>query len=356
MSAGIAHDLNNTLAAILGQAELLKLRITDPDVQAGLTTLETAAADGAQVVRRLQDFARQRGAAPQASVDLSQVIQQALELSRPRWKDEAHRRSAPIEVVTRLEECPPIQGHASELREALMNLIFNAVDAMPTGGVLTLTTRVAKAGWVELQVADTGIGMIEEVRRRIFEPFFTTKGLHGTGLGLSVVYGIVERHGGQIAVESTLGKGTTFLLRLPTAETGPTKSGPPMGNAHPSPRTLLLIDDETAVRKAVGDLLRAAGHTVFEAEGGPSGLRLFQAHAIHCVLTDLGMPEMTGWEVARTVKASRPDIPVILLTGWGEHQQTEPRDPHLVDCILSKPTRLNDLLAAIQSVTAPSAS
>jgi PAS domain S-box-containing protein len=347
MSAGIAHDLNNTLAAILGQAELLKLRVADPEILAGLVSLEIAATDGGQVVRRLQDFARQRGATPRASVPLSQVIQQALDLARPRWKDEAQRRSAPIEVASRLEDCPPVQGHASELREALMNLIFNAMDAMPTGGVLTVATRVAKAGWVELKISDTGIGMTEEVRRRIFEPFFTTKGLHGTGLGLSVVYGIVERHGGQIAVESALGKGTTFLLRLPTIETAPIEPGPSTGGARPSPCTLLLIDDETAVRQVVGDLLRTAGHTVFEADSGPAGLRLFQAHAVDCVLTDLGMPEMTGWEVARVVKASRPHVPVILLTGWGEHQQVEPSEANL-----GKPVRLNELLAAIQTVTA----
>jgi CheY-like chemotaxis protein len=204
---------------------------------------------------------------------------------------------------------------------------------------------------VELEVSDTGVGMTEEVRRRIFEPFFTTKGLQGTGLGLSVVYGIVERHAGRIAVDSTPGKGTTFSLQFPIATAVPTAPGESPDVAHPSPCTLLLIDDDAVVRQTLGQLLRTAGHTVVEAESGPHGLEVLQARAVHCVLTDLGMPEMTGWEVARAVKAFHPGIPVILLTGWGESQAAGAVDGRLADRILGKPVRLADLLAAIQAVT-----
>jgi signal transduction histidine kinase/CheY-like chemotaxis protein len=354
MSAGIAHDLNNTLAAVLGQAELLKLRVSDPEIRAAIATLVTAATDGAHVVRRLQDFSRQRGSALQAPVDLTTVVQQALELTRPRWKDEAQRRSAPIEVRTRFEECPPVQGHAADLREALLNLIVNALDAMPTGGTLTVTTRVFDPAWVELAVSDTGGGMTEEVRRRIFEPFFTTKGLQGTGLGLSVVYGIVERHGGQIIVDSTPGQGTTVSLRLSTTKAVPITLSESDDPTPVASRVLLLIDDEVVVRQTLGQLLRAVGHTILEADSGPQGLAILQTHAVHCVLTDLGMPEMTGWEVARAVKESHPTLPVLLLTGWGESQTANRPEEGFVDRILGKPVRLVALLAAIAELTGPS--
>jgi signal transduction histidine kinase/CheY-like chemotaxis protein len=351
ISAGIAHDLNNTLAAVLGQTELLKLRVTDPGIQGGLATLETAAADGAHVVRRLQDFARPRGTSPQAAIDLTKVIQEVLELTRPRWKDDAQRRRAPVEVVTCLEACPPVQGHAPELREALINLILNAVDAMPTGGILTVATRSGSEA-IELEVTDTGVGMTEEVRWRIFEPFFTTKGLHGTGLGLSVVYGIVERHGGRITVNSTPGKGTTFCLQFPKATGTPTKDSEPAPRTSAEPRTLLLVDDEKNVRETLSQLLSAVGHTVLEAESGPRGLELLRDHTVHCVLTDLGMPGMTGWDVARAVKRLQPNIPVVLLTGWGEQVQGESDERGAVDRILGKPVRLAELRRILHELTA----
>lgn len=243
MAAGIAHDLNNMLAAILGQVELLQLRVADPEVRAGLATLETAATDGAYVVRRLQDFARQRVHSSLKSLDLRPVVAEALAITRPQWEDEAQRRGLVITVQVRLDDCPPILGQAPEIREVLTNVILNAVDAMPHGGTLTLTatqvrrsesTEAGERGdrgqgtlqipnplapqqFVEVSVADTGIGMTEAIRQRVFEPFFTTKGGQGTGLGLSVAYGIMERHGGRIDVASAPGQGTTVSLRFAVA-------------------------------------------------------------------------------------------------------------------------------------------
>ena len=238
MAAGIAHDLNNMLATILGQAELLRLRARHPEVTEGLQTLQTAANDGAQVVRRLQDFARQRSGGPLDACDLGRLVPEALEITRPRWREEPRRRGIVIQTSVDLAGLPAIQGNPAEIREILTNLIFNAVDAMPSGGSLRFTGHVvnsssrqltpdgsdtpestprhldASTGWVELAVSDTGLGMTTEVQRRIFDPFFTTKGLHGTGLGLSVVYGIMERHGGQIDVTSAPGQGATFRLRF----------------------------------------------------------------------------------------------------------------------------------------------
>jgi PAS domain S-box-containing protein len=361
MAAGIAHDLNNTLAAILGQVELLQLRAHDPRMLEALASLETAATDGAQVVRRLQDFARQRASSPLVPLDLRGAVHEALEIARPRWKDGPQRRGVLIRTETALDGLPAILGHAAEIREALTNLIFNAVDAMHEGGTLHIGGRVVSeeagsqtgAGWVELLVRDTGVGMTEEVRQRIFDPFFTTKGVQGTGLGLSVVYGIMTRHGGRIDVASDPGQGTTVTLRFQAASTGVPATTKPAPTP-PSPRRLLLIDDDPAVRQTLASLLRAAGHTVIEAVGGAAGLALLAQTPVDCLLTDLGMPEMTGWDVARAAKAHSPALPVVLLTGWDEqHVARDATGQGVVDRVLGKPFRLGELLSVIADLTAP---
>ncbi|HTX52072.1 MAG TPA: GAF domain-containing protein [Candidatus Baltobacteraceae bacterium] len=366
MSAGIAHDLNNMLAAILGQVELLRLRTRDPAVRESLVTLEQAATGGARVVRRLQDFARQRGRSPLRALDLGQAIADALEITQPRWRDEANRRGAVITVDVRAREAPPILGYAPEVQELLTNLILNAVDAMARGG--TLSFRVGPGGasdadrndqpslfpveqdpsWVELRVTDTGCGMSEEVRQRIFDPFFTTKA-SGTGLGMSVAFGIMERHGGRIAVASAPEQGTTVTLHFRRA---PLESGGDVARTVSAviPRTVLVVDDDTRVRQTLVGLLEAAGHTVIEAAGGAAAIALLAGGGIDLVLTDLGMPEVNGWAVAHAARSRDRRLPVVLLTGWGEAAEAEP-DAALVDRILGKPVRLEDLLRAIAELT-----
>jgi PAS domain S-box-containing protein len=352
MAAGIAHDLNNTLAAILGQVELVKLRGVPPDIQESLHTLETAAADGAQVVRRLQDFARQRASLPLVSLALPPVVQEALGITGPRWKDEVQRRGQTIQVRVDLEALPPILGHAPEIREALTNVIFNAVDAMPEGGVLTVTGTTTPGG-VCLHVADTGVGMPETVRQKIFEPFFTTKGVKGTGLGLSVVYGIMERHGGRVLVASRPGEGTTISLQFQAASAAPREAAPDRPPDPRPARRILLIDDEPVVRRTMAELLRAAGQTVHVAESGPAGLAQLAAALPDIVLTDLGMPEMSGVELARRVKAAHPRLPVVLLTGWGDTAMLSADDRAAVDRVLGKPARMAEVLRVVAELTGP---
>ena len=352
MGAGIAHDLNNMLAAVLGQAELLKLHVSDPDGRRSLQTLTTAATDGAVVVRRLQDFSRQRGKAPVVSLHLSALVKEVLEITRPRWADDMQRLGLSIEVTTDLADLPPVLGHAPELREALTNLILNSVDAMPRGGQLRLVGRAATPEWVDLQITDTGVGIPEAIRPHIFDPFFTTKGPQGTGLGLSVVYAIVERHSGRIEVTSAPGHGTTFTLRLRRATADPARPGPVQA-APSSACRILVIDDDPLVRETVGTLLRTAGHTVTEAAGGAEAVERLGQEPLDLVLTDLGMPGLTGWDVAREVKARYPDLPVILLTGWGEQAACDHEGgrPTQVDLILSKPVTLEELLRAVAKLT-----
>jgi signal transduction histidine kinase/CheY-like chemotaxis protein len=357
MSAGIAHDLNNMLAAILGQTELLRLRVKLPEVQEALKVLYTAASDGAQVVRRLMDFGRQQPRRPLVPCDLASLADEALEITRPRWQDEAQVQGRLIEIWRSLENIPRVQGDPSEIREALSNLILNAVDAMPTGGRLTLAGYTAPDAaapgtpdWVVLTVGDTGMGMSEETRGRIFDPFFTTKGLKGTGLGLAVTYGILKRHGGKIEVASTPGQGTIFTVWFRRAAAPQVPS--PGEESPPAPVGLrvLLIDDEDPVRGTLASLLRAVGHTVLEADGGERGLACLAGGPVELVITDLGMPGMTGWEVARRVKAAHPRLPVILLSGWGQQISGSTPGCEHVDMVLAKPIRLEELQAAIARV------
>jgi len=360
MAAGVAHDLNNMLAVILGQVELLRFQVQLSEVQAALEVLYTAASDGAQVVRRLQEFGRQQRSTSLVPCDLVAIAREALELTRPRWQDEAQRHGRQIEVATSLAGLPPILGHPAELREALTNLILNAIDAMPAGGTLTLAgapdptpSTEPGPGGVTLRVTDTGVGMSEEIQRHIFDPFFSTKGFQGTGLGLAVVYGIMERHGGRIDVTSAPGRGTTFALRFQAAAPG-LGGAPRVAPPRPCPpQRILLIDDEASVRTTLASLLRALGHQVTEAEGGPAGLAALSAGGAELVITDFGMPEMTGWEVARRVKESSPTLPVILLTGWGQHVAGTPAERRDVDRILAKPVHVEELQAAITGLVAP---
>ena len=358
MATGVAHDLNNMLAAILGQAELLRLQVKLPEVQEALKVLYTAASDGAQVVRRLLEFGRQEPSRALISCDLASLVDEALEITRPRWQDEAQQQGRLIEVWRTVENLPNVSGNPAEIREALTNLILNAVDAMPTGGRLTISgftepgaTAPEAPGWVVLTVVDTGVGMTEEVRRRIFDPFFTTKGVMGTGLGLAVVYGIMERHGGKISVASTPGQGTAFTLRFRRVEPGPEAAAETEQPSAPGRRRILLIDDEEPVRMTIANLLRAVGHTVIEADSGAQGLACLADGGVDLVITDLGMPAMTGWEVAQQVKATSPELPVLLLTGWGEHLSDAAPGKACVDRVLAKPIRLETLQGAIAKYT-----
>src|SRR5256886_2497627 len=209
MASGVAHDFNNLLASILGRAQLTLQRLKDPQLRKWIQVIERAALDGAQTVRRLQEFTRTRRDQPFVAVDLNEVVREALEMTQARWREEAVSRGVMLEVKNDLAALPKVAGDPVELREALTNLILNAVDAMPGGGVLTLTTAVVD-GAVVVTVGDTGVGIPPAIRDRIFDPFFTTKGPQGTGLGLSMTYAILGRHGARIAVDSEAGRGPTF--------------------------------------------------------------------------------------------------------------------------------------------------
>jgi len=358
LASGVAHDFNNTLAGILGRAQLL-LATHDPEkVEAGLKLIIKTAKDGAKTIKRIQDFARQRRDHDFQPVSVDQLLLDVREITRPRWKSRAESESVHISLELQLgSDEPRVMGDESELREVLVNLVFNAVDAMPQGGTLTLSTRESN-GAVEIAVADTGEGMPEEVRTRVFDPFFTTKGKAGMGLGLAVSYGIVRRHEGSIEVESEVGKGTTFRMRLPAAR-GASNQEPTAAEApaialvphRPEATRILVVDDEENVRELLRDILESEGYQVTLASGGREALEVFgDGGSFDALFTDLGMQGMSGWELAHAVRELDAKIPVAVVTGWGEAVGSGERLAAQVDWVVTKPFDAAQVLAIAREV------
>jgi CheY-like chemotaxis protein len=286
------------------------------------------------------------------NVDLNVIVRQVIDITRARWSDMAQQRGVSIDMKADLApNLPPIQAAESEIREALVNLVFNAVDAMPNGGPLTLRTRVGKG--VEIEVTDCGVGMDELTRRRCLEPFFTTKGERGTGLGLAMVYGSMQRHGADIGIDSAVGKGTTVRLCFPAALGA--VAGTPVTRKEtklPAPRRILIVDDDPVILKSLHDTLAADGHTVTTANGGQAGIEAFAAAKAHgetfpIVITDLGMPHVDGRKVSAAIKAAAPATLVLMLTGWGQRLVAEGDIPEHVDRVLNKPPKLRELREAL---------
>jgi CheY-like chemotaxis protein len=346
MASGVAHDFNNLLSSILGRAQLLLRRIDDAPLRQWVEVIERSALDGAQTVRRLQDFTRIRRDHSPVPVDLNQVVADALEITQPRWRDEPTSRGIAIEVRPALANVPAVAGDPAELREAMTNLILNAVDAMPQGGRLGLTTRVLDDR-VLVEVFDTGIGMSAEVRERIFDPFFTTKGPQGTGLGLSMTYGILARHGASVTVESEEGRGSLFRLSFPGGTPAPIVPTRAVDAPPPSAGLrCLVVDDERLVGSVLGDILTMGGHQAVVLESGAEAIVRFRAEPFDAVFTDLSMPGVSGWQVALAVKDVAPSVPVFLVTGFGVELSAEERRGRGVDAVLTKPLQVHEVLDA----------
>lgn len=350
MASGMAHDFNNALAAILGLTRLLLAQEDDLQKIKDLKAIETVSRDAAQMVRRLQEFTgirrRKEGF---AGINVNDIIKDAIEITRPAWKDKAQAEGVTIQVKTDLAPIPYVSGNPSEIREVLTHMIFNSIDAMPVGGKLSISSSLSRSkNFVEISVNDTGIGMSEQARRKIFDPFFTTKGVTRTGLGLSVSYGIVARHGGDMDVKSTEGKGSTFTIRFPISKEIRDEIREEIPEKRPPKKAkILVIDDEEWVRNVLARLLEGFGHKVIKATTGKEGLKIFKRRKFDIVFTDLGMPELSGWEVASTVKQIKPHVPVLMITGWGDQFSKQELETAGVDLILSKPFKPDKLNEAV---------
>ena len=336
LASGVAHDFNNSLAAILGRAQLLRRQIDEPALTRNLDIIQTAAEDAAATVRRIQTFARKSPVKEFELVDVAGLLNDAVEITRTRWQNEARIRGLEYDVTLDAEKGLSTYGSASELREVFVNLIVNAVDAMPKGGRLSVTCRRNESRLM-LTFTDNGMGMPDDVRQKIFEPFFSTKGAQGTGLGLSVSYSIIERHAGSISVISEPGKGTIFMIDLPAIVAEPSLDEVETVSGEIPSLRVLVIDDELPVRETLAEMLTAVNHKVELAGSGQEALQKMRQHAFDFVFTDLAMPEMDGWETARSIRKNWPDVKIVLVTGYGPNTTPPPGEEHLVDAIIGKP-------------------
>ena len=371
MASGIAHDINNAISPVALYTESLLEREPGLSERARgyLATIQTAIEDVAETVSRMREFYRPREAElVLARVRCNHLIEQVINLTHARWSDLPQQRGVVIQLQTELApDLPDIMGSEVEIRDALTNLIFNAVDAMPEGGTLTLRTRVLASGGtgadatrqVCVEVADTGIGMDDETRRRCLEPFYTTKGERGTGLGLAMVYGMVQRHSAELEIDSAARHGTTARLIFAAADALTLEATRNVRVLQPGQRLrILLVDDDPLLIKSLRDILEQDGHAVTAADGGQKGIDTFTAALtggtpFSVVITDLGMPYVDGRKVAASIKAASARTPVILLTGWGKRLLAENDIPPHVDRVLSKPPRMVEVRAALVELVSP---
>ena len=351
MTMGIAHDFNNLLSGILGYTELLK-QSADEGEPIGtqreyLRTIERAALDGASLIRKIQQYIRNEQQKQFEPLDVETLIRECVSLSRPYWYNEPRRQGISIDIDLELATVPPILGSGTELREVFLNLILNAVQAMPDGGKLRIASQDEGNGLIRVTVEDSGGGMPEHVRRRIFEPLFTTKGERGTGMGLSVSYGIIREHDGRIEVESAPGEGTRFNISLPaSAEDAAVKSRKEPESAV-QPARVLVVDDEPMVRSLLVKLLGRRGHDVVDASSGPQALELISGGTdFDIIFTDHGMPDMNGRQFAKALRALPFTDLVVLLTGDTEVGDSD----DIIDLVLGKPFKLQQLDKAIRDL------
>jgi PAS domain S-box-containing protein len=348
LASGVAHNFNNILAAILGHAQLIKRDCPDEGLAQRIDIIERAALDGAQTVKRIQAFGVQQNESDSEEVDLNQLVQDSANLTRARWCDEAQARGLQYDVELELQEVPAARGSGSELREVFVNVILNALDAMPQGGCLRIATETT-GGFARASFTDSGIGMTRDICDHIFEPFFTTKGASGMGLGLAVSYSIVERHGGRIEAMSSLGRGTTFTISLPAADRAHKKAARDR-RARPRMANVLVVDDDQRVREALVGMLNSAGHRTDHAGTGHEALAKLERHQFDLVFTDLSMPEMDGWAVASEVRRRWPKVKVVLITGHAIPAETVDTNRELVSEVMFKPIRFDDLSSTLSQV------
>jgi CheY-like chemotaxis protein len=368
LAASVAHGLNNLLGAVAGQSSQL-LAATDGDDDAivvragGLRLIHQAALDGANLAQRLLRASRgeaQDGLADLELLDLGRVLVDAVELTRLHWQDEAQQRGITLELAVEVSQPLLIRGVAADLREIVVNVILNAVDAMPNGGQLTLRGD-CQDGMVTVSCQDTGLGMTPDVLARIFEPFFTTKGTAGTGMGMAIVYGVVARHGGAVQVSSTVGGGSTVTLQLPAARLThgalltPVRAapGPPVDlGPDLQDRAVLVVDDDPAFRAVFARRLALDARRVEVVGDARSALLLLESGRWDLVCIDEGLPDCSGRQLAAEIRGQGLAGAVILVSGAA----TGPDDPLLltagVDAVLPQPCSDRELARAVRTASA----
>jgi len=341
MASGIVHEFNNALSPIVGFSELLMVKpnILQDEARSKryLESIRTAAQDASHVVSRLREFYRAREKTETTEpLDLNALINQTVTLTQPKWRGQAQAGGASVRVNMELTGRPVIQGDAASIREVLTNLIFNAVDAMSKGGRVVIRTS-EQDGKVLLEIEDNGAGMPEDVVKHCMHPFFSTKGEKGTGLGLSLVHGIIDRHGGSVDIRSVVGSGTTFALTFPVSDK-PVPAAKVEVTKGESGRSLhvLAVDDDRGVLEVIEAIVEAEGHEIVLANSAREALEELKSGTVDIVITDLAMPLMNGDKLAQIMKRMRPELPIIMLTGFAE-LMGDGEASVAVDTVISKP-------------------
>ncbi len=354
--AGLGHELNNYLTVVLANSELLKRKQPPTVQQQELEGIEHAAAAAARTLKNATAFFSGSRIQRKETVSIRRLIEEALDLASGVWKKKGQASSTRIALETAIEDTY-VAGNVDELREVLVNLIINAVDAMPAGGRLRIESVLSGMETV-ISVVDTGVGIAPENLERIFDPFFTTKPTEGTGLGLAIARSTIERHGGRIVCHSKQGEGSTFTIRLPIKEAGSLRAAiaaEPLEMYRPRARRerILVVDDEPAVLRVMAGMLEAEGHQVLTFRSGLEAIAAAQRSSFDVVVTDLIMPEISGFEVVEQIKRINPQMGVVVITGWSAAAATPPEELKLkgVDVLCVKPFSADELLRAVESAS-----
>ena len=365
LAGGIAHDFNNVLTGIMGYADLLQSSLEhDADLRDCASSILHAGERAAGLTRKLLDFSR-KGKILSTPIDAHEVVRDTVDLVR-------HTLGQSINLKQDLAaEHTTVVGDPTQMQQALLNLCLNGRDAMPDGGVLTVTTRnvdldlaqclesgseLQPGKYLRISVRDTGIGIPADVRDRIFEPFFTTKAAgKGTGLGLAAVYGSVKDHQGAVSIESEVGRGTTFMMDLPVTEHAAVPTyREQIADTTPRHGCILVVDDDATIRSIAREMLENLGYEVLVAEDGEAGIEVFEREKsrVDAVLLDMVMPRLSGRHCFHTMRRLDPDARIVLTSGFtAEHSVQDLLDAGLRG-FLHKPFRRSDLIAALDSATA----
>jgi PAS domain S-box-containing protein len=359
MASGVAHDLNQYLGLVAAHGSLARAALHQPtpaldELEESLNIIVQAAMDGGQTVKRLLTFSRPRQQGPTERVDVGALLREAAKLTAPSWRDAAQEQGRPISLHVEAERDLTIDGAPEGLREVFTNLVFNAVDALPEGGTIRLAAR-RQGDRIEVDVADSGVGMSPEVQAQVFDPFFTTKGERGTGLGLAMVFGLVQQHGGQIGVDSAPGKGTRFQLTFPAADVSArSNAAAPAPSAASAALHILVVDDLPELARAMARVLRIEGHVVDTTTSAEEALEYLAGTPVDLVISDLGLGEgMNGWQLAEAVRSHFPRARFALATGWGDRISPEEAEARGVEAVIAKPYRVDELHRLVAQLAGP---
>jgi signal transduction histidine kinase/ActR/RegA family two-component response regulator len=354
LSSGVAHEFNNLLTSILARVQLIGLNQVDSELRRDLGTIEKACLDAAEVVRRLQTYAKQQRQGDFKPVDLCDICKDSMEFLRPLWATRRRHGRPPIHVELRSEPGLMARGNATELREVVTNLVKNALDALAgDGGTITITAARGAEDALVLRVQDDGPGIPDEIRPRVFDPFYTTKGERGTGLGLGLCQQIVERHGGDIRLDSTPAAGTSVTVALPACDEESLSQEHGEQAAHADRRmSVLVVDDDENVLGPLCRYLEREGFQVHGARNGSAALELVHSEHPDIVISDVGMPVMDGLEMCRALAQRAPKLPVVLMSGWADSADPPRARQAGAAALLSKPFALSEVRQLIEDVRA----